>query len=163
MLKQTCGHEARYRASRIVGVPPAPRRDLVTTSSHGVGSLHFYHPEMQETVLAAASEAGVFVERGVTAVEVSPGPVPSVRVRADLGERTYRARLVVGADGRNSACRKWAGFTVNRDPDRMVLAGVLFKELGAPDDATSLFANPERSLNSTASKSTPTPRSWRRW
>jgi 2-polyprenyl-6-methoxyphenol hydroxylase-like FAD-dependent oxidoreductase len=99
-LKQTCGYEVRFRVSRISGVPPAPPRDLVATSPHRVGSLHFYHPQMQEVVLEAAIQAGASVQRGVKVVEVSPGPTPRVRVQADQNEHTYQARLVVGADGR---------------------------------------------------------------
>jgi len=144
LLKQTCAYEARFRVARTTGMPPRPPRDLVATSPHRVGSLHFYHPMAQEVVLEAAAQAGATVQRGVAAAEVMPGPVPGVRVGTPGGERTYRARLVVGADGRTSNCRKWARFTVERDPDRMVLAGVLLDRLGAPEDCVSAFANPER-------------------
>jgi len=143
LLKQTCGYEARFRVNRIAGLPPDPPRDLVATSPHQVGSLHFYHPEMQEVVLGAAMQAGATVQRGVAAVEVSPAAVPSVSIQTDEGEHTYRARLVVGADGRTSACRKWGGFIVQRDPDRMMIAGVLLEQVGAPEDAVSVFTNPE--------------------
>ena len=143
LFKQTCGYEARFRANRIVGMPPAPRRDLVATTPHQVGSLHFYHPAMQEVILGAAVQAGAIVQRGVAAAEVLPGPAPAVRVRANGGEHNYQARLVVGADGRASACRKWGGFTGQRDPGRMVIAGVLLDGITAPDDANNAFANPE--------------------
>jgi 2-polyprenyl-6-methoxyphenol hydroxylase-like FAD-dependent oxidoreductase len=143
LLKQTCGHEARYRRSWIAGLPPIPLRDFVETSPHHVGSLHFYHPEMQEVILGAAMQAGAVVRRGLAAVDVLPGP--GVRVRTDEGEVTYRARLVVGADGRTSACRKWAGFETQHDPDRMVIAGVLMDGLSAPEDSNNTFAHPARS------------------
>ena len=145
VLKQTCGYEARFRVSRVVGLPPAPPRDLVATSPHQVGSLHFYHPEMQEVVLNEAVHAGATAQRGTAVIEIVPGPTPSVRVQMSEGERSYRTRLIIGADGRVSACRKWAGFAVHRDPDRMVIAGVLLDKLGAPEDANNTFANPERS------------------
>ncbi len=55
LLKQTCGNEVRFRVNQIIGLPPATPRDLVATTPHQVGSLHFYHPEMQEVLLAAAA------------------------------------------------------------------------------------------------------------
>ena len=142
LLKQTCGYEVRFRDNHVIGLPPAKPRDLVATSPHQVGSLHFYHPEMQEVLLTAAARAGAVVLRGVSAMEVVPGSAPGVRVQQDKGEYTYYARLVVGADGRSSACRKWAGLTVQRDPERMVMAGVLFTGLSASDQAYHIFAKP---------------------
>jgi 2-polyprenyl-6-methoxyphenol hydroxylase-like FAD-dependent oxidoreductase len=144
LLKQSCGFEAQFRVSQILGAPPTTR-DLVATSPHHAGSLHFYHPEMQEVLLAAALRAGATVRRGVAAIEVSPGLIPSVRVRTGESEEKYQARLVVGADGRDSACRRWAGFTVNRDAHGMVMAGVLFNGLSTPAHAVHTFTNPSRS------------------
>ncbi len=54
-----------------------------------------------------------------------------------------RTAAVVGADGRNSACRAWAGFEAHRDPERMIIAGALLDGFGGPEDRISLFANPE--------------------
>ena len=142
LLKLKCGYEARFRAVHISGQPESPPRDLITTSPHKIGSLHFYHPEMQEAVLGAAGQAGAVVERGATVVEVSPGDTPSVRIRAGESEHTYRARLVVGAEGRTSLCRKWMNFTVNHDRDRMMIAGVLFTNMDAPEEAVNTFIDP---------------------
>jgi len=142
LLKQTCGYEVRFRINQIFGSPPATPRDLMATSPHQAGSLHFYHPEMQEVLLGAATRAGADVRRGVAAIEVLPGTVPSVRIQADKSKHSYQARLVVGADGRTSACRKWGRFTVKHAPDRMVMTGVLFNELSAPNTAYHIFTNP---------------------
>jgi 2-polyprenyl-6-methoxyphenol hydroxylase-like FAD-dependent oxidoreductase len=62
---------------------------------------------------------------------VSDG-LPGVRVHEGNGERVYRARLVVGVDGRNSVCRRWGGFHVDRDPEGMIIAGLLMQGLAAP-------------------------------
>jgi 2-polyprenyl-6-methoxyphenol hydroxylase-like FAD-dependent oxidoreductase len=99
---------------------------------------------MQTVLLSAAEEAGATVRRGATVVGVSPGQTPSVRARDGDGEHTFHARLVVGADGRNSGCRNWAGFRVERDPERMAVAGVLFEALGAPEHMMSMFIDPSR-------------------
>jgi len=141
LLKQTCGYEVRYRVNQISGAPPAKPRDMVATSPLQAGSLQFYHPAMQEVLLKAAAQAGAEVLRGAAVEEVSPGPVPSVHVQVGGKEHAYRARLVVGADGRTSNCRKWGNFTVQRDPGRMVLAGVLFDGLSAPNHTVQVFTN----------------------
>src|SRR5207249_4697756 len=53
-----------------------------------------------------------------------------------------RARLVVGADGRGSQMRKWAGFTVRRDPERLLFSGVLLDGVPVADDAAYIMFNP---------------------
>jgi flavin-dependent dehydrogenase len=59
----------------------------------------------------AAAEAGAEVMMGATVTELvrSNGRVTGVRVRSDGTERELSARLVVGADGRNSTVAKLTG------------------------------------------------------
>ncbi len=144
LLKETCAIEVPFASYQNIGLPKAPPRDMVATTPQHLRTLCFYHPEMQEVVLDAAERAGVHVQRGVTSVGVTCDQVPSVRVQSGGGERTYTARLVAGADGRTSACRNWAGFKVNRDPDRMVLTGLLLERMSAPDQVYSAYRNPPR-------------------
>ncbi|HTO09875.1 MAG TPA: FAD-dependent monooxygenase [Myxococcota bacterium] len=100
------------------------------------------HPAFQEAVLAAASAAGAEVRRGVNATEVTPGRPAQVRVRGARGEvSTESARLVVGADGRDSKLRAALGFQETRDPYRLCLAGVLLEGYTGPDDASAAFWN----------------------
>jgi 2-polyprenyl-6-methoxyphenol hydroxylase-like FAD-dependent oxidoreductase len=75
----------------------------VARTPHHARLLDFYHPEMQEVLLAAAAAAGAEVRPGVTVVGVAAGTPPEVAV-ASGGEAAdhFRARLVVRADGRNS-------------------------------------------------------------
>jgi menaquinone-9 beta-reductase len=145
LLKKACGYETRFRVNRVAGLPPSPARDLVNTTPHKVGSLHFYHPEIQEVVLNAAIDAGATVQRGVPAVDLIQEPNLAVRIQPNGLERVYSARLIVGADGRASACRKWGNFSVQRDPDRMIIAGVLLDHLNAPEDAVYVYIDPPRS------------------
>jgi 2-polyprenyl-6-methoxyphenol hydroxylase-like FAD-dependent oxidoreductase len=117
-LLETCGHKVRYWSDQLVGFSQFGRRDLVKTSQHRAGSLNFYHPDMQAVVIGAAAAAGAKVRRGARVVELVSDGLPGVRVHEDgNGERVYRARLVVGADDRNSVCRRWGGFHVERDPE----------------------------------------------
>lgn len=144
LLRQTCGHETRYWATQLAGAPEAPRRDLVETTPHRVPSMNFYHPAMQAVMLGTAEDDGVVVRRGARVVAVTPGRPATVRVQEGEHEQTYTARLVVGADGRTSNCRQWGGFTPQRDPEQMRIAGALLEGVQAPEDTLRLFVNPER-------------------
>src|SRR3954468_22756446 len=142
LLKETCGREMRYLVTQIDGIPELPVRDLVETSPHRAGIMNFYHPHMQAVMLEAAETAGATVRRGVTVIGISAGRPASVWTRGGGGEFTDRTHLVVAADGRESGCRKAAGFAVNSDPERMIMAGVLFEGLRAPEDHIHLVIRP---------------------
>ena len=106
-------------------------RDLPSTTPQGMPAIGVSHPEMQELLLQAA----------VTAVET--GELPRVQVHQSGGSlETVTARLVVAADGRNSAVRKWARFSVTRDPHPFLFAGVLLTGLTAPRDIGYYCFNP---------------------
>jgi menaquinone-9 beta-reductase len=147
LLLETCGHEVRYWSQQFVGFSEPRERDLVTSTPHRVGSLNFYHPDMQSVVLDAAERAGATVRRGVRVIEVGCGNLRNVCVHEDgNGERIYRARLLVGADGRNSACRHWGGFRVERDTEGMIISGLRLTGLRAPEDRLTSFLNPRRGM-----------------
>src|SRR5271154_6708919 len=147
LLRETCGHEVRYWSSQLVGFSEVRRRGLVKTSPQRAGSFNFYHPDMQSAVIGAAAAAGATVRRGARVVGLVSDGLPGVRVDEDgSGERVYRARLVVGADGRNSLCRRWGGFHVERDPEGMVIAGLLMEGLAAPEDRMSASLNPRLNM-----------------
>lgn len=148
------------RVGHVVGpwcntVKPMPlsERDLPTTTPSGENAIGFYHPELQEALLHAAGVAGAEVRRGfsVTAVEPGhggglPGVVGVSRGTRVGGSERLAARLVVGADGRDSGVRGWAGFAVTRDPPRLVLAGALLTGLTAPSAAANVFFAPSAGL-----------------
>jgi 2-polyprenyl-6-methoxyphenol hydroxylase-like FAD-dependent oxidoreductase len=70
---------------------------------------------------------------------VSPGRTPTIRLESDGREpEELTARLVIGVDGRGSLVRKWAGFTEQRDEDRLRISGLLFANSAAPDDTVRL-------------------------
>ena len=125
-----------------VGSLPALRNDVREASPEGLGPLCLSHPAMQEGVLEAARAAGAEVLRPATVTGVSPGAPPSVTVRReDGGEERFSARLVLGADGRESKLRGWCGFSVLRDPEKLALAGLLLDDYDGPEDTSSLFWN----------------------
>jgi 2-polyprenyl-6-methoxyphenol hydroxylase-like FAD-dependent oxidoreductase len=138
LLLGTCAREVRWWRSETVGAPyRAPLRDLVATTPNQAGELVFHHPEMQEVLLRAAASAGAEVWRGVTVTGVTAGGSPEiVAVRDGVGSfERLRARLIVGADGRTSRVRARADFAVNRDPDALMVGGVLLRNLQLADDA----------------------------
>jgi menaquinone-9 beta-reductase len=141
-LLRTCGHQTRWWVTYAAGVVFG-KRDLQETSPHRVGSFNLYHPEMQETLLRLAEEAGAQVRRGIKVSSVTPGSHPSVEFDEKGSLKSVQARLVVCADGRNSAARSWAGFTVNRDPEHLMVSGTLLEATEAPDDSTYVIVGLE--------------------
>jgi 2-polyprenyl-6-methoxyphenol hydroxylase-like FAD-dependent oxidoreductase len=130
-LLRYCGQQTRWWVTYAGGVVIG-KRDLQETSPHGVGSFNLYHPKMQETLLRLAQQAGAEVRRGIKVSSVTPGRVPSVQFDEHGSLKVVEARLVVCADGRNSAARSWGGFTVKRDPDHLVIAGTLLESTPYP-------------------------------
>ena len=118
-------------------------RDLPSTTPQGVPAMGVSHPEMQELLLQAAVSAGAHVRREAVVTAVKTGELPRVQVHQSGGTlETVTARLVVAADGRNSAVRKWARFSVARDPHPFLFAGVLLTGLAAPHDVGYYCFNP---------------------
>ena len=121
------------------------RRDLEATTPNHAHCLNFYHPDMQEVMIAAAAEAGAEVRRGAKVVGVEPGAPPKVSVSNSNGSNrgngteTLEARLVVGADGRTSKVREWIGLEPKRDRARLMVAGMLLGNTKAPDDAIHIL------------------------
>jgi 2-polyprenyl-6-methoxyphenol hydroxylase-like FAD-dependent oxidoreductase len=141
LLRTTCGHELPWW-DRYLGSEQTGHRNLVATTPHHAPEFAFYHPTMQEILLQTAVAAGAEVHRGATVRDVKPGTVPTVVVDEEGHVEELHARLVVGADGRTSLVRKWGGFTVRRDPPRLLIAGVLFEDMAAAEDTAYMIFNP---------------------
>jgi 2-polyprenyl-6-methoxyphenol hydroxylase-like FAD-dependent oxidoreductase len=93
------------------------------------GTLGVGHPSACEALAATAEAAGARVSRGVAVVDVEFGRSPSVRFRSGGAEHAARCRLVVGADGRESAVRRRAGIPLHATEPRLLGAGLLVEEL----------------------------------
>jgi menaquinone-9 beta-reductase len=117
-------------------------RDLPATTPQCLPGVGFSHPEMQEVLFQAAAMAGAHVRREVTALAIEGGKPPRVRFRTSGSEETLSAGLVVAADGRNSAARKWGGFAVVRQSHPFLFAGVLLTGLSMPREMAHYFLNP---------------------
>lgn len=136
LLKDKCAHEVPQVEAG------SGLRDLRATTLHRLPLLSFPHQVMQETLLAAAENAGAEVRRGVRVEHVEPGVEPTVVVDGQSHER-ISARLVVAADGRDSAVRKWAGFSVCEQSNDLYMAGVLLTNVHASTEIMYAVFNPE--------------------
>lgn len=125
-LTASCALEAPFW-SYFIGGALARVRDIKATTSDAVNCLTAPHPALQETLITLAAASGAEVVRGVGVEHISPGSPPSVRVAIEGVERTLTARLVVIAEGRESRLRKALGFTVQADPEFILIAGMLLR------------------------------------
>lgn len=103
IMKSTGAREIELE-ERIAGLSwednkPA-NRHLSSTTIPGTPKLAFYHPEMQEAVLNAASNSGATVCRGVRVRGLQSNGSPTITVAVDGEEKECTARIIVGADGR---------------------------------------------------------------
>ena len=90
------------------------------------GMLNLRHPEACTALAKQAAADGAQVLRGVTDVTLTPGTAPRVTATGSAGEQlSFRPRLVVGADGRNSTVRRQSGITLDRHEPTHMIAGVL--------------------------------------
>jgi 2-polyprenyl-6-methoxyphenol hydroxylase-like FAD-dependent oxidoreductase len=136
LLMEKCAHEVPFLEAG------SGLRDLRATTPQHLPLLSFPHQVMQEALLAAAENAGAEVRRGVSVEHIEPGVEPIVVVDGRSHER-ISARLVVAADGRGSAARKWTGFSVCEQTNNYYMAGVLLTNIHASKEIFYAVFNPE--------------------
>ncbi len=97
------------------------------------------HPDACQQLFDAASAAGAHLIRGVDNVVVTAGSQPSVAWIDATGAHSSTARLVVGADGRNSGVRRQIGITLHHDPAHHMFSGLLVDDAhGWPSDLQTI-------------------------
>jgi 2-polyprenyl-6-methoxyphenol hydroxylase-like FAD-dependent oxidoreductase len=101
--------------------------EFAPDSPGAVPALGFSHPRLQQVALDWASSHGANVLRPARAVRFSATNGPLVGILQDDRELEVRARLVVGADGRQSGVRRWTGGQVEADPEHHRIGGVLLR------------------------------------
>jgi len=136
LIRDTCGVDAPITN---LGFGP---RDLSSTTPQQLPALGFCHQEMQEVVLTAALAAGAEARRGTTVKNIELTARPTVTFQDAQTTRTASAKLVVAADGRTSAARKWAGFEMHERPQPFYFAGLLMKGVTVPQDHSYLLFLP---------------------
>jgi 2-polyprenyl-6-methoxyphenol hydroxylase-like FAD-dependent oxidoreductase len=136
LLKENCAHDVPYVEAG------SGLRDLRATTLQQLPLLSFPHQVMQEILLAAAENAGAEVRRGVSVEQIERGDEPTVVVDGHGHER-ISARLVVAADGRGSAARKWTGFPICEQSNGYYMAGVLLTNVHMSTEIFYAVFNPE--------------------
>lgn len=101
-------------------------RKLVTTDQFdGTPMIGFLHPALQEELFAWAGAGGATTLRPAKATSFARNGGPTVTVALDGREVAYTTRLVIGADGKRSAVRRWTGGETAADPEHHRFGGVL--------------------------------------
>ena len=145
IIMAEAGHELRWLDTDQGRGRPS-HRDLVTTTDPKEVVTAFYHPQMQEYLIAAAADAGAEVRRGARVLGVRTNGTPEVVAELDGHETVINARLLVGADGKRSVARSGAGFEVLWDPAHNLVAGVLLDGIPVSDDASHIWLNSQQGL-----------------
>ena len=145
IIMAAAGHELPW-FDTYQGQGRPSHRDLAATTVPKTVVTAFYHPQMQESMIAAAAEAGAEVRRGAKVVGVQTNGTPEVAAELNGRESVLKARLLVGADGRNSVVRSHIGFEVQQDSGNNLVAGVLLDGLPVPDDASHTWLNSQLGL-----------------
>lgn len=115
-------------------------RDLADVAAGAPGVVGVGHPELREALATAAVIAGATVIRGVRRVVISGGVDPSVTYEVDGRTHLQRCRLVVGADGKQSATRTALGMPMSTTRARVRLTGMLVDDGGAWDRAETAIS-----------------------
>ena len=102
-------------------------------SSDGAPKLGFSHPHLQEAAFTWAAEQGAVVQRPAKATGFSHQGTPVVTVVQDGHGAEYTARLIVGADGKQSMVRRWVGAEMVADPEHHRFGGVLVSGVRTDD------------------------------
>ena len=104
-----------------------------TDSVDGHPELGFLHPRMQEAAFAWAAAQGATMLRPAKATGFARDGGPTVTVAHDGRQVEYRARLIVGADGKQSTARRWTGGESVADPEHHRFGGVLVRGVNTDD------------------------------
>jgi 2-polyprenyl-6-methoxyphenol hydroxylase-like FAD-dependent oxidoreductase len=136
------GRQVPFFNVYFMGTQTEHRPFPVTTPS-GEASINMYHPDLQETLLKGAANAGAVVMRGTEVQSIAEQKDGWMVTFGSNGRtQSVTARVVVGADGRFSSMRQTGGFTVRRDPDNLRIAGALVEGTTIPDDGVHLCLGP---------------------
>ena len=118
-------------------------RDRVAAEPHAWASdvpdsppeISVSHPQLQEVLIEAAGKEGASVLRPATATPSREENGWAIDVSSDGTSATVHARLLVGADGKNSATRRLLGATISRDRIHHQFGGLLVTGVDLPRDS----------------------------
>jgi 2-polyprenyl-6-methoxyphenol hydroxylase-like FAD-dependent oxidoreductase len=127
LLLEGCARAVQREIFSFGGEMSAPR-DYPTSTPQGTCALSFFHPAMQEQLLAAAAQEGAAIRRGASVKALRPAEHsagrPEVDIETESGIETVSARILVGADGRESRVAAQLGFIRERDEPELCIGGL---------------------------------------
>jgi 2-polyprenyl-6-methoxyphenol hydroxylase-like FAD-dependent oxidoreductase len=97
-----------------------------------------YHPTLQAALLDHACACGVQVLRPARVTQLTRGRDVCLEVTTEQAVYEVRTRLVIGADGRQSAARHWVGATAIHEPVHHQIGGCLLGGVALADDTFHL-------------------------
>jgi len=111
------------------------------------GTLAVGHPTACDALGRSAIAAGATVLRGVREVVVTPGSQPSVAYVHEGTARDASARIVIGADGRNSVVRRQLGAELVEETLHHWIVGLLVEDVPEwPDEVQTTGAHGDAML-----------------
>jgi 2-polyprenyl-6-methoxyphenol hydroxylase-like FAD-dependent oxidoreductase len=126
-LLQSCAREIQREIFSFGGEMSEPR-NYPSSTPQGTCALSFFHPEMQEQLLADAARDGAEIRRGGALKVLRPAEGAEKRPEAEIeiGRETVSvsARIVVGAVGRESRVAVLLGFERERDAPELCIGGL---------------------------------------
>lgn len=122
-LLAACGREATQEIVVVSG-EAGPPRDFLTSTPHQTCVMSFFHPDMQEALSTEARNVGVDIWRGASLRGLHPGDMPEADIFHDGQTKRVRARLIVGADGRESTVATQLGFQREKTPQELFTTGL---------------------------------------
>jgi 2-polyprenyl-6-methoxyphenol hydroxylase-like FAD-dependent oxidoreductase len=90
----------------------------------GVPGIGFSHHQLQEAAFTWAAAQGATMLRPAKALAFSHNGRPALSIAHEGHVREYSARLVIGADGKQSMARRWTGGQSLADPEHHRMGGV---------------------------------------
>jgi 2-polyprenyl-6-methoxyphenol hydroxylase-like FAD-dependent oxidoreductase len=119
-----------HRLPDLAGRSGKPR---TFETPEGVHSVTFYHPRLQQTLIDTARAAGAEVITGARVREVSGGQPARLEAEIDGAARRLDARLIVGAEGRNSVVRRAMDRELETFEVERLLSGVRLAGVGGDE------------------------------
>ncbi len=126
-----------YGDSMSPDAAEAAAMDTTAVVPGAAGMLNLSQPGACRELVEAAVDLGAEVVRGSRRVRVTAGPQPAVRYEHNLHQRVVKARVVVGADGRNSTVRRQLGIPLATTGPRTFAVGLLVDGLTGWPAATN--------------------------
>lgn len=133
VLHAAGAHELQFWAG-YTGRMPAGVGRYDSLGPNVPNELAIYHPAMQSALLDHARDCGVRVLRPARVTNFSRAPQCRLQVVTDAATYDVCARLVIGADGRDSTTRRWVGARTIREPIHHQVGGCLLDGVSLADD-----------------------------